>query len=141
MLDDIDTEGSRQWARMRERIDSSVDPGVGALARLRKCAVEAWKCISPEAISVDDLKVALMMAGEARRDDFFEQWSRQVYDVAAVTSSVDLNRKPDDVSLKAFLEERTKSFIGDLLDETIPLDPVAAQRETALESVAPKDAS
>jgi hypothetical protein len=138
LLDDLESEGAEHWAAMRARIDSSVDPGTGAADRLRRCAVEAWHCATGEHALEAAVVLALSTASEARLNAFFEQWTRQVYDVAAVTASVDLNRRPPETSLKTYLQERSRGFFEDMFDDSKPLDPVRCQRETALASVAPK---
>ncbi len=82
------------------------------------------------------MAAALHWATPAERGAFFEHWTRGIYDIQSVMNSLDLNRKPAEQSLKAFIEDRSRAFFVDVLRSEMP-DPLEAQRQTELRTVAP----
>ena len=100
--------------------------------------MEAWVAATDEDLdSAFDLVAALDWATGCQQGAFFEQWTRRVYDVQAVMNGLDLGKKPPEQPLKTFIRERSRSFFKDLLQKDAVPNPVEAQRQTELRSVAP----
>ena len=65
------------------------------------------------------------------------RWSRRVYEEDAVGSGYNLHKMPKDVTLKDHFAALIEPFYTDTLNKDMPLNPVAAQRKTPLQAVAP----
>ena len=94
ILDEADDVSKTEYQLMVAKIQGSTDPGEGFQQKMEKLCVDAWR-----SADAGDCSNAAELVGKLREapaetlEAFFEAFCRRVYDTAAVTGEVELDKK------------------------------------------------
>jgi hypothetical protein len=140
LLDSLQNNARADWDAMKQRIQAAIDPGDGAVGRLRALAREAWIEANPRTRRpANEIGVALNLkiATPEEKERFFDRWTRKLYDVDLITSEFGLDKMDPGTTLTAHMTAHCQQFYTDLLSGKSTLDPLLEQRDTKLTTVAP----
>ena len=135
-LDSLEEAACEEFNSLQRRVCSATDPSEKVREALQKCAVDAWRAVQGESVSHIDIPLKLGQARDDTVQNFHKEWSKNIYNVKDIYEAINFQRKPSNVSLRDFVEDHCLGFFSELLETSAP-DPIRAQKDTSLQSMAP----